>query len=220
MAFSPVGVAMGVLGELHSHEVHPVGQVPSAVGAWHPRITPTGPGTLQHNCPGIQQLLPQHVPPGPQRGPLQGGSLQTPLSQKGVVGSHLLPHAPQLLMSFSRFVQALSQQVKSQKPQSLPPEPLELPGAPPLPPVAIEPPLPPVPIPPVPPAPPDADAEEDETEAPPPPPWMSDPQPAMTNPIKLTRKILCCMVSTLSCFQRRKHVFVETHHSMRSMAGC
>ena len=81
MGFSPVGVAMGVSGELHSHDVHPVGHVPLALGMWQPRMMPTGPGTLQQSSPGAQQLLPQQVPAGPQRGPLHGGVVHTPLSQ-------------------------------------------------------------------------------------------------------------------------------------------
>ena len=190
MRFSPLGVAMGVSGAVHSQDVHPAGHVPLVLGVWQPRMTPMGPGTLQQSSPGAQQLLPQHVPPGPQRGPLHGGTVQTPLSQYGCIASHFWPHAPQLLMSLSRLVQVSPQQTKSQKPHDPPPELLELevpprPPLPPFPPVWLPPPLPPIPM--APPFPPVPLAEDDELDPPEPPPSIAEPQPAMNIPIKPRR---------------------------------
>lgn len=207
MGFSPLGVAMGVSGEAHSHDVHPVGHVPLALGMWHPSISPIGPGTLQQSSPGLQQFAPQHVPAGPQSAPLHGGALHTPLSQYGVVGSHLFPHAPQLLMSLLRFVHAPPQHVKSQKPHALPPEPavpLELvelaappaPPAPPLPPVPMEPPSPPAP----------ADPDELEVDCPPPcpPEFTSAPQPAMDKLTKPKKRMWCFMKSIVPRLHERR----------------
>jgi hypothetical protein len=204
---------MGVSGELHSHDVHPVGHVPLAFGMKHPSVVPIGPGTLQQSSPGAQQLLPQHVPPGPQRGPLHGGVVQTPLSQYPVVASHLFPHAPQLLMSLFRLVHAASQQVKSQNPQAPPLELLAL-LEPPIPPVPMAPALPPTPMaPPLPPVPVEADAEL----APPEPPLsISAPQPATRSPIKLKKRTLCCMAPMLP---RHRRQYTSRRNAPRASAS-
>jgi len=128
---------------------------------------------------------------------------------------HLLPHAPQLLMSFSRFTHTASQQVKSKKPPPPPLELLELPA----PPVPTDPPFPPVPMaPPFPPAPVDEDDDDDDVPEPPePPPWTSDPQPAAKSPIKLKTKIRCCMEPMVSRLQCKYIGLVKTHAPRAAM---
>jgi hypothetical protein len=112
MGRSPVGVAMGVSGDAQTQAEHPGSQVPMAFGTWHLGGPLTGPGTVQQISPAVQQSLPQQEPPAPQVCPLQGGVPHVPRLQYGFGPLHLLPHVPQLLMSFFRLTQAPPQQPK------------------------------------------------------------------------------------------------------------
>ena len=59
MARSPLGVAMGVSGDVHTQVLQPRGQLPSAVGFVHATPVTTGPGTSQQMSPAAQQFPPQ-----------------------------------------------------------------------------------------------------------------------------------------------------------------
>jgi hypothetical protein len=80
MARSPVGVAMGVLGDAHLQVRHPVGQVPSSFGSVQVgRLGPTGPGIVQQIRPASQQVVPQQNWPAMHGiGAVHSGSPQTP----------------------------------------------------------------------------------------------------------------------------------------------
>lgn len=84
MGRSPVGVAMGVSGELQTHDGHPAGHVPSAVG-----VTQLGPPdgppscTSQQSCPAPQHWAPQQNVLDEQLAPLHGGVPHWPPPQYG-----------------------------------------------------------------------------------------------------------------------------------------
>jgi hypothetical protein len=68
--------------------------------------------TSQQICPGEQHWVPQQNSLPEQAAPLHGGVLHVPLLQYGCVPVHLLPHVPQLRMSFWWFTQRSPQQAR------------------------------------------------------------------------------------------------------------
>ncbi len=80
MRRSPLGVAMGVSGELHTQLVQPLGQVPSTGWLQVGSGVPSGPGTSQQISPTAQHLFPQQVAVPMQFVPVSHGglSLHTP----------------------------------------------------------------------------------------------------------------------------------------------
>lgn len=110
MGRSPCGVAMGVSGDAQTHAGQPLSQVPViGSGAWH--LISEGPWfTSQQIWPAVQHCPPQQKSVPEQMPPLHGGVPHVPLLQNGWAPGHLLPHVPQLRMSFWWFTHTLPQQ--------------------------------------------------------------------------------------------------------------
>jgi hypothetical protein len=119
----PRGVAMGVSGEAQTQAEQPTGQVPFT-GVVHPNLS-WGPGTLQQSWPALQHSVLQQNWDALHVVPLHGGSPQVPLLQYGWVPVHVVPHAPQFLMSFFALTHVFPQHMNpgmEQAPVQVPPE--------------------------------------------------------------------------------------------------
>ena len=154
MGRSPLGVAMGVLGAVHTHCAQPSGQVPlSVAGVQAVREAPAF--TLQHSSPALQHSASQQVAVPMQVTSWQGAFSHLPLLQNGLGPVQTVPHVPQLLMSLPVLMHSGPQHLKPQlAPHVEPPAPA---AAPPRPALASMPalaPLPEVPLCPSAPAPP------------------------------------------------------------------
>jgi hypothetical protein len=136
MGRSPSGVATNVSGDAQSHSVQPGGQVPPVCcGSTQPVVLPTGPGTVQHNMPVMQHSWSQQMVLGPQSTfGAHGGVPQSPLSQYGDAPGQATPQSPQLPTSLLGFTHApLQHRNPAMQLSQVPPLPLVLVLAPPLP---------------------------------------------------------------------------------------
>src|SRR3954469_14579777 len=133
MARSPLGVAIGVLGEVHTHCAQPSGQVPlSVAGVQAVREAPAF--TLQQSSPAVQHSASQQVVAPAHVTPWQGALSHLPLLQNGPGPGQTVPQAPQLLMSLPVLMHSGPQHLKPQlAPQVAPPAPAAEPPDPPAP---------------------------------------------------------------------------------------
>ena len=154
IARSPLGVAMGVFGAVHTHCAQPSGHVPLSVAVVQ-AVREAPAFTLQQSSPDLQHSASQQVVVPEHVTPWQGALSHFPLLQNGPGPGQTLPHVPQLLMSLPVLTHSGPQHLKPQlAPQLAPlppatePSPLA-PGAPalsePLAPPPARPALPPPP---------------------------------------------------------------------------
>src|SRR6478609_11097840 len=129
MARSPLGVAMGVLGAVHTHCPQPRGQVPLSVGAMQ-AVRDAPAFTVQQSSPGLQHSVSQQVAVPVQVTPWQGAWSHVPLLQNGPGPGQTLPHVPQLLMSLPVLTHSGPQHLKLQLAPQVGPAPAPEPLAP------------------------------------------------------------------------------------------
>src|SRR6188768_2184636 len=129
MARSPLGVAMGVSGAVHTHCAQPRGQVPlSVAGVQAVRDAPAF--TLQQSSPDLQHSVSQQVAVPVQVTPWQGACSHFPLLQNGPGPGQTVPHVPQLLMSLPVLTHSGPQHLKPQLLPQVGPAPAPAPLAP------------------------------------------------------------------------------------------
>ena len=113
MARSPLGVAIGVLGAVHTHFAQPSGQVPLSVAAVH-AVREAPAFTLQQSSSDLQHSASQQVAVPVQVTPWQGALSHFPLLQNGPGPGQTVPQVPQLLMSLPVLTHSGPQHLKPQ----------------------------------------------------------------------------------------------------------